>query len=466
MKRWVAIFLIIVLLLIGVYCWFKGSDIPWISFGETVTINKRVWKALNKALIYPTRDGVAKFAEQPDAQNITLHNELWKKYGRVAKTFIGWQPVVIINSSKVMRDILYDSPELYGPGNLKRCYFCPFMANNVGINYYPQWNVNRPFNEKVLGFHSPDHPLYKLVDRKSPLIISKLSELVNKDGIMHGEDFISLGRYVSYLVTFGERYANPEYYPYVWDLLKATTDWKSIIGFDPVSSKVRHKYLNFMNYQLVNPEPDSLMNYVHFRTQRMRDVDVIDQVPHWVFPLSNAMFNILTAYLALLQVFPDVRSQVQSEINTGVNTESIDTWLHWSIMETIRMYGIVITLTRTSIKDQTVTDEADQQYHLSKGDQILMLTAVLSNDPKCFPNSSQWIPHRWKYIPNDSFCDVIFNIGPQMCPGKNLIQYLLKSIVKELLLNYNFMVTPKLDPKSLPAALNPWDIKVQFSPIF
>ena len=463
MSIWI---LLLLLLVVGIYLWFRSSDIPWIGIRDTITINKRVWRAINKALIYPTREGVAKFAAQPDAQSITLYRHLQDTYGNVAKTFIGPQPVYMIMSTKIMRDILNESPQYYGPGKFKRRYFHPFMAQNVGINYYPEWEMNRPFNEKVLGLRRPDHPLYQFIDQKTPLIVNKLIQLKDNSSFVTGQDFITLGRYVSYLITFGQRYASPEYYPYVWDLLKATTDWKSLLGMDPVPPIVRERYLDFMNYQLKHPEPDGLMYYAdRFRTHDMSDNDVIDQVPHWVFPLGNGMFNILTVYLALLEAFPNVKNSIKAEIRDNVQTAARDTWLHWSVMETIRMYGIVLTLTRTSMVDQVVTDSTGKEFHLSKGGQVFMLTAPLSNDELCFPDAHKWLPSRWKNIPQDSFCDVIFNVGPQVCPGSNLSQYLIKSIIKNLMSSYSFQViSPKLDPNALPAALDPWNIQIEITP--
>nr|QBK87327.1 MAG: cytochrome P450 [Marseillevirus LCMAC201] len=462
MSPWNFLIILLLVWLVWLYFWFKSSSIPWLGIKDTIEINKRIWNGLNKALIYPTRSGIAKFAAQPDAQNIQLYDNFKRNYGSMAKVFIIWRPVVFIMSTKIMRDILYNSPQRYGPGKFKINYFKPFMAQNVGINYYPEWTVNRPFNEKVLGFRQPDHPIYQFINQKTPLIVRKLIR-IGSNNIVTGEDFLLLGRYVSYLITFGQRYAVPKYYPYVWDLIASSVNWTSILGFDPVSPIIRNKYLDFMHQQLDKPEPDSLMNYaVKFRTGGMNDGDVIDQVPHWVFPLSNIIFNIFTAYLALLEAFPNVRHRVQTEVDAGVDQGNSGTWLHWSILETIRMYGIVLTLTRTSMYDQTVTDENGNEYSLQRGDQLFMLTSVLSNDPTCFSEPKRWNPERWSNINQDGFCDVIFNIGPQICPGSNLVKYLLKAIVNELLQKCTFKVlNPKLDPDNLPAALNSWTIQIR-----
>lgn len=446
------ILLFIFILIISIY--FTTSKIPWVSIRDTIVINTRVLKAINKALIYPLKKGWKDFASQNDAQNLQLFHKLKQKYGSTAKVIILGKPVTIILSPKIMYNILDNSPTLYGPGQFKISYFDPIMPNNVGINYTSKWVINRPFNENVLGFRQPNHPIYRFIDLKTPKIIDKII----KYKVLKGDIFFEIGKWMSYLITFGEKYTDEKYLPAVWNYIEESIYWRSLYGIDPVSTDVRKIYNDFMNNQLNKPEPDSLMHWAKkMWTPKMSKNDVIDQVPHWIFPLSNAMLNLFSTYLVLLNTFPQIKNKVLSELH--LNTERRDTWLHWTVLETIRMYGIVLTLTRTSMNTSTVVDENGCTHVFTAGEQLFMLTSVLSNNPDCFIHSTKWIPERWRNISEDSKCDVIFNIGPQICPGSNLVQYLLKSIIKHFLVRVNWTVnSPKLNSNNLPEAIDPWDI--------
>ena len=78
-------------------------------------------------------------------------------------------------------------------------------------------------------------------------------------------------------------------------------------------------------------------------------------------------------------------------------------------------------------------------------------------DPTYFPNPHEYNPNRW-YDKNLEFkvYNLIFSQGPQICPGKNLILFLLEILFTNI--QPIFKSKKKLDLHDLPDSLNPFDL--------
>ena len=74
---------------------------------------------------------------------------------------------------------------------------------------------------------------------------------------------------------------------------------------------------------------------------------------------------------------------------------------------------------------------------LKKNDQIFMLFSSILRDENKFKNPDEFLPNRWgKRDVKEQ--EIVFGIGPQICPSKQISPFLYKTIIRHLLISFNF----------------------------
>ncbi|NIR11881.1 MAG: cytochrome P450, partial [Candidatus Aminicenantes bacterium] len=94
------------------------------------------------------------------------------------------------------------------------------------------------------------------------------------------------------------------------------------------------------------------------------------------------------------------------------------------ILETLRLNNPVVTTFRTLDSDYTFSHSGRS---FSKGDQFLILNNPVLRDPTFFYEPNRFIPERWVPSLEGSYYAIMFNQGPQKCPGKDLAIFILGS---------------------------------------
>jgi len=96
--------------------------------------------------------------------------------------------------------------------------------------------------------------------------------------------------------------------------------------------------------------------------------------------------------------------------------------------------------------------------NLVKGDQIFILFSSILRDPNLFSKPDNFKPERWVNKDIESQ-NIVFSIGPQQCPSKNITPLYYKIIIHRLLTKFAYnSVEPKLKSKKI-TYINPYDIK-------
>ena len=110
-------------------------------------------------------------------------------------------------------------------------------------------------------------------------------------------------------------------------------------------------------------------------------------------------------------------------------------------------------------KEQPVpVDVTIIKEEILKGDQIFILFSSILRNKNEFYNPDSFIPERWakKSIQSQ---DLVFGVGPQKCPSKNITPVYYKTIIHYLLKSYKYKsAKPKLKSKEL-HFINPYNIK-------
>ena len=321
----------------------------------------------------------------------------------------------IVNNIDDVRYILENSPKIFKRGKIKYNFFKVLMPNNVGITYETDiWQKRRYMNENILG---TNHIKYDLIQNLKSKIISIVNSNINYSS---REDFVYLGKNVTKLIVFG----NIDISDKIFDLIKTPLFFELIFFTDNNNNNFNQEWNEILqtskigNISLVGKLKESY---------NILDNEIIDQIPHWIFPMFGSISITLPRLLLLDSLYTN-------------NLEDVP--IRNKILETLRLYNPVITLFR-------LNPETNKEY--------LIFVQMFLRDSKYFPNPNKYDPTRW----NDKNLEfqmysLMFSQGPQICPGKNLILFLLEILFIEV---KPFFISQKiLDINDLPDSLNPFDL--------
>lgn len=482
--------LAVIILLLIIYLAYLSSvhpELPWATPLETWRANKTTLMIIDKGPIFPNEEGYAKLARAEDPIGMRLYKSL-KRHGPVCKVWVAGQVVYAITDFRLIRWVLEHSPKLFGPGHFKKNLFSHFMPNNIGINEFPQWSFNRPINEKMLGFRdfTGEHPMQQLLVNKIEDCMSFLLP-APRDVAKHtfyGRDFASFGKFLAFSVIFGSRWAKAEYYWLYFGLLEELQSFRAVYGINPVKKSTREAYADFVRRRYESPDRDGMLFYLKAfygedrrgigaslickGTKHMKPLgkNLIDQLPHWLFPIHNIMNIPMPIFFALMDAHPDKKRRVLAEVRDGVDLFSPHTYLHYCVTECLRLYGIVTTLLRTVVYDGTCLPKvAGKRFTFNTGDQLMMASIFLTHNQDCFPDYQTFRPERWREFKVDGRCDITFNLGPQMCAGADFGRVLMKKFIVEMYTQWNVRtISPQLDPQRLPEIIDPWQVSVELTP--
>lgn len=377
---------------------------------------------------------------------VKRHRDLNKKYGNYVNTYIGSSKNYYILDTKLASQILTDSPYLFSAGKLKENFFKKFMPLNVGISKCSiktkcPWKKRREYNEKVLG------------TRAMTLFFKCLTEIIDTHLIkapLLQKDFEKISYPLISNIIFG---SDDKIYS---DTLRKFFYLKKDSNFQKNNYFQEYQKLLRKSYKIA--PKCSLLHYAKIfnqDTKLVRD----DQLPHIFGPFIFIINYLIPNLLCIILNFSDIYQKLMLEIEGNkANYEeyiaSKNTYLHHCIIEHIRLFNTInINIQRTVGKTML--------YHgldLKKGEQIFILFSSILRDPIKFKDPDFYKPERWK---SKSVLEqeIIFGIGPQQCPSKEITPLVYKHIIYKILKKYKLeVVKPQFKSKKL-YFINPFDIE-------
>ena len=220
-----------------------------------------------------------------------------------------------------------------------------------------------------------------------------------------------------------------------------------------LNTKFYKKYKNNLhqNYKIA-PEC-SLLHFANiYKNDNMKIID--DQIPHWFGPFIFIISFLIPNMLCLIVNFKEVLNELMNEINNEYfDIFSKKTFLHYCVIEHIRLFNTInINIQKTVNKDIIF-----ENIKFKKGEQIFMLFSSILRNERDFKYPDKFIPKRWENKTIESQ-NIVFGIGPQICPSVQITPFLYKVIIRHLLLSFNYRsVKPKIYNKDL-YFINPYDI--------
>jgi hypothetical protein len=319
----------------------------------------------------------------------------------------------IINNIDDVRYILENSPNIFKRGNIKYNFFKTLMPNNIGITYETDiWQKRRNLNENILGTKIIKYDLITNLNNKIISIINSYKSYSSR------ENFVDLSKKITKLIVFG----NIDISNKIFDLIKTPSFFE--LAFSTENNNNYEEWNNILQTSKI--ENMSLVGKLN-ELQNMFDNETIDQIPHLIFPIFGSISVTLPRLLLLDSLYKN-------------NLDDIP--IRNKILEILRLYNPVVTLFR-------LNSETNKEY--------LIFVQMFLRDPKYFSNPHKYDPSRW----NDKNLEfqmysLMFSQGPQICPGKNLILFLLEILFIEI--KPLFISKKILDINDLPDSLNPFDL--------
>ncbi len=379
----------------------------------------------------------------PDATGTEVYTRL-KSKGRFIELNLLGQNIFLITDIRDITQLLQLSPNPFGPGVFKQNFFSTFIPKNVGIAVNPDWKYKREYNDKVLETDK--------IHSYNDIFREYIQEIFAKRNPKTFKEFTELTRSLTSRIIFGTY----EYNPILYKVFKQADSLISArFNINTVDSKDLQEYRNYMRYELENPKPNTLL-YLANMYHKMLPLDsVIDQIPHWVFPIAGLFSVHLPRLLVILANHPQELEKVKQEIQTKSFLHK-DNYIRKCILELFRLNNAVNSTFRGLTK--SFSFEGDTRI-FQPGTQFVFFNNPVLRD--LFESPNEFIPSRWTIELEESFVALMFNQGNQRCPGKELVISLITSaLVFYLEMNeYSIRTDIKINPSFVPYILNPCTIE-------
>ena len=415
------IILVIVIYLISTYNFRNEQNIKYMSFYELVEYNYKLFLINNAGITYLNKNG-SKILDlcTNDPLLIKMHRYLNKKYGKIIVTYIITKSKnYYILDTTLAKKILNDSPKLFNAGQIKENFFKKFMPYNVGIskcttNKDCPWKKRRIFNENVLGTDQ-NVPFFSCIQH---IIIKHI-----KKPLLNISDFkkASFDIVSEIIYGFDNKVILKEFINKINSGLNITTT-----NFYDIYIKQLHSSYN-------TSSKCSLLYYANmYKNDNLKIID--NQIPHWfgpfIFIISFLIPNLLCIILNSNHIYNKLITEIKNEKFSIFSKKS---YLHYCVIEHIRLFNTInINIQRTVKKNMEYNG-----IYFTEGDQVFILFSSILRDKREFKNPDQFIPERWKER-KITEQNIVFGIGPQHCPSKQITPIFYKAIIYHLLKTYKY----------------------------
>ena len=364
-----------------------------------------------------------------DALNIgsgvkSLYRPITKKI--VPKHIMGY-PVNVVTDIGFITQILKGSPNVFGVGGFKKAFFKSFMPLNVGVSTGCPWKRRRALNERVLNVG----------------LKANITGVLDKHQPRTFDEFQNAAKLIAMKVVFGLDQVHAP----TFKVLEASNNVLVMLGW--MRGPNTDEMTQFIKRQLASPRPNSLVSLVPC-TGGLSVDELVQQVPHWVFPITGLCSTHLLRLVHIISSSPRIIRKLRAN-------DFDKTYLRMCVLELFRVNNAVNSTFRTLLTDYSF----DPEHHYKKGTQFLISNPGVLRNPSFFPNPSAYIPERWTADMEHSFHALMYNQGPQKCPGKELSISIL-STCAEHLLHMGCTTTTAIDINHIPETVNPFKLEITF----
>ncbi|XP_048591329.1 alkane hydroxylase MAH1-like [Brassica napus] len=243
-----------------------------------------------------------------------------------------------------------------------------------------------------------------------------------------------------------------------------------------ISAKREEVRLQGINHQSPSGEGEDLLtSYIKLDTTQYETLNPSDDrflkdvILSYIVAGRDTIASALTWFFWILSENPNVTAKIRQEINknlqkskTGQEKSSLDpselnklVYLHAALYESMRLYPPA-PFERTSPIKKDVLPSGHKVHANAKI--IILLYALGRMKAVWGEDASEFKPERWvtntgslRHEPSFKF--LAFNAGPRSCLGKQLAMNLMKTVIVEILQNYDIHVIKGQKIEPLPSLI-------------
>ncbi|XP_022904133.2 cytochrome P450 6a8-like isoform X1 [Onthophagus taurus] len=161
--------------------------------------------------------------------------------------------------------------------------------------------------------------------------------------------------------------------------------------------------------------------------------------------ISNTLNFLIFELSRNLHVQDKLREEIQEKVaQNELNCDLINQmdYLNQVLNETLRLYPIIPTIIRNSMKDYQLPGDKNEET-LSAGTGVLISILGIHKDPEIYENPDQFIPERFaeeNCINRHHYAFLPFGEGPRLCPAIQFSKMILKVTLITLIRRFRFVL--------------------------
>lgn len=341
---------------------------------------------------------------------------------------LGRRRVLVIGSSRLSREVLDAVPSEHGyaSGSAKVSGMSYLAERALTISHGEQWKRLRAFNEGVLETRRMHHYAPAFLDAVSAAF---------QPAVRTGADVRACMGALMLRVVLGEH--APVQFGYEVQRLMGRV--RSPLRRALAGERGRRERDRFFKRldayrRAVSPGAPTLLTCAHAQRGRLSDVELLQQVPHWMFTFPGSGTDLLVRTLALIGARPAVRQAVLEELAQAPaqlapeDVASLE-YLDACFRETGRLFPPVTKTFHRARAGVTLGP-----YRFERDVEILHYFPLLHRRVAAERAVHAFRPERWLSHPQDARpLPDLFMGGARACPGQDLILLLCKAAAATLL---------------------------------
>ena len=407
-RKFFIILLIILLIIITLYY-------------NTIRMNTFVFLAVTRGILAPNCFwwDISDTLLKNDNNGIHLYKECKDKHGNFAPINIFGTKMILPTQVDHIQQILDHSPNIFSVGKFKYNFFKTFMKYNVGISSGCPWKSRRVLNEKVL--------VSNYIHKYSNYYNQAIKDLLVQNIPQNFKEFKEISKKVVARVVFNRKIIPKR----IFKVFSNANSVRAVINKNyKLPPKLTTFFRNYIWNELRFPQPLSLISLC--KDTHLTKDELIDQVPHWIFPIGGLIHTNVPRVLSFIcnaGYIDKLRKELRLMDLTDATAIYEATFLRQCILETLRLNNPVTSTFRTLSKPFTFNNGPTFPI----GTQFVILNNGIMREHQCFYQPNRFIPERWTPDMEKMYCSLMFNQGPQNCPGKELAIFIMSSFIAHYL---------------------------------